>query len=79
MGSLRQEPELLRSMRKAVTLMTMVAGRRRTLQKNWIWSRVSEVVMTVSSHLTFSHLHSRVAAPRLTELQLLCPAAPMHH
>ena len=45
MGSLRHEPELLRSIRKAVTLRRMVAGRRRTLQKTWIWSRVSAVVV----------------------------------
>ena len=45
MGSLRQEPELLRSMIKAVTLRMIVVGRRRMLQKTWIWSRVSVLVM----------------------------------
>ena len=47
MGSLRHEPELLRSMMNAVTLSMMVAGRRRMLQKTWIWSRVSDVVVMV--------------------------------
>ena len=44
-GSLRQEPELLRSMMKAVTLRIIVVGRRRMLQKTWIWSRVSAVLV----------------------------------
>ena len=58
-GSLRQEPELLRSMMKAVTLRMIVVGRRRILQKTWIWSRVSAVLVM----LLWSHLHSPVATP----------------
>ena len=42
---MRQEPELFRSMMNAVTLSMTVAGRRRMLQKTWIWSRVSDVVV----------------------------------
>ena len=42
---MRQEPELFRSMMNAVTLSMIVAGRRRMLQKTWIWSRVSDVVV----------------------------------